>query len=108
MARPFEGREHLEAARALRDQAKTLPAYRQALAVLLPLEHGMTLEETAAVLGLSRGATSRSRNAFLAQEEGKPKAVSSYVKVLPERQAKEAAILDEVLAEAAEGGGCLP
>jgi hypothetical protein len=88
----------------LRDKAKTRVSYRQALAVLLPLEHGLTLEETAAIPGRSKETTSRSRNAFLAQEEGRTKAAASYVKVLPERQAREAAILDEVLVEAAEGG----
>jgi transposase len=104
MARPFEGKEHLEAARALRDQAKTKQDYRQALAVLLPLEQHLSLEETGEILGLSKGATSRIRNQFLAREEGRPKKASWYVKVLPERRAREAAILDEVLAKAAKGG----
>jgi transposase len=104
MGRSFAGEEHLEAARVLRAKAKTMSAYRQALSVLLPLERGLSLEETAAVLGLSQGATSRIRNAFLAQEEGRAKTESSYVKVLPERRAREAIILDEVLSEASEGG----
>jgi hypothetical protein len=104
MARLFAGKEHLEAARALRDQAKTMQDYRQALAVLLPLERHLSLEETAEILGLSRGATSRIRNQFLAREEGRPKKESWYVKVLPERRAREAEILNEVLAKAAESG----
>jgi hypothetical protein len=96
--------EHLEAARSLRDKAKTVREYRQALAVLLPLEQHLTLEETATVLGLSEGATSRIRNQFLAREEGRPEpGISRYIRVLPDRRAREAAILDEVLAEAAEG-----
>jgi hypothetical protein len=70
----------------------------------LPLEQRLSLEETAAVLGWSKGATCRSRNHFFAQEEGRPVVVSSYKKVLPDRQAREAVVLDEVLSEAAEGG----
>ena len=104
MARPFEGKEHLEAARVLRDKAKTMQDHRQALAVLLPLEQRLSLEETAVILGLSKGATSRIRNQFLAREEGRPKKESWYVKVLPERRVREAEILDEVLAKAVEGG----
>jgi hypothetical protein len=41
---------------------------------------------------------------MLAREEGRPKKASWYVKVLPERREREAAILDEVLAKAAKGG----
>jgi hypothetical protein len=37
MARPFEEREYLEAAQALRDKVKTLQAYRQALTVLVTI-----------------------------------------------------------------------
>jgi hypothetical protein len=104
MARPFKGKEHLEAARSSRDKAKTVREYRQALAVLLPLEQHLTLEETATILGLSEGATSRIRNQFLAREEGRPEpGVSRHIKVLPDRRAKEAAILNEVLAEAVKG-----
>lgn len=72
--------------------------------MLLPLEQRLSLEETAVILGLSKGATSRIRNQFLAREEGRPKKESWYVKVLPERRAREAEILDEVLAKAVEGG----
>jgi transposase len=68
------------------------------------LEQHLSLEETGEILGLSRGATSRIRNQFLAQEEGKPKKASWYEKALPERREKEAAILNEVLAKAAKGG----
>jgi predicted HTH domain antitoxin len=62
MARPFEGKEHLEAERALKDKAKTMQDHRQALAVLLALERPLSLEETAELLGMSKGSTSRIRH----------------------------------------------
>lgn len=105
MARTFKGCDAIKGAYSQRDEAKTVQAYRQALAVLLPLEEGLSLGQTAKVLGLSRGATSRTRNQFLAQARGQAQTSESrYKKVLPQRQAKEAAVLDEVLASAAEGG----
>jgi hypothetical protein len=56
MVRPFEGRKHLEAARALRDKAKAMPSYRRALAVLLALERPLSLGETDRDPGLIRGS----------------------------------------------------
>ena len=44
MARPVTGSNHIEAARALLKSAKTADELRLALAVLLPLEHGMSIE----------------------------------------------------------------
>lgn len=103
MARKFSGEGHVEAARKLRDSAKTARELSQAMAVLLPLECGMSLEQTADVLGYSKGATCRLRTSFFAQQEGHQKKVR-YAKLTPARREREAKILDEILTEAAQGG----
>ena len=50
MARPFTGQSSLEAARKARDEAHMADELRIALAVLLPLETGLNLAQTALVL----------------------------------------------------------
>lgn len=45
--------------------ATTVEQLRQAQAVVLPLEHGLSLQATAQMIGLSVGWTSRLRNAFI-------------------------------------------
>ncbi|MFC4158053.1 helix-turn-helix domain-containing protein [Chitinimonas lacunae] len=107
MARPAQGKEQIEAARALLKNAKTPKEVRQAQAVLLPLEHGMSLEETAKVLGISARTVSRLRTQYGQELKGERK--------LPQPQsvtrnrayttlAEEARILDTVLAEAQQDG----
>jgi len=49
-------------------QAKTIDELRQAQAVVLPLKHGLSLEETAKVIGRSVGWSCRLRNRFLVGE----------------------------------------
>lgn len=46
-------------------EATTVEQLRQAQAVVLPLEHGLSLQATAQMIGLSVGWTSRLRNAFI-------------------------------------------
>ena len=50
MARPASGTQYLGDAQAFRDNAKTAEDLRLALAVLLPLEQGLSLQQTAALL----------------------------------------------------------
>ena len=57
MARPPTGTEHLAAARALIAAARSADELRAAQAVLLPLELGLTLEQTARAIGRSVSAT---------------------------------------------------
>ena len=68
MARTAKGLEAVEQARAAIAAATTVEQLRQAQAVVLPLEHGLSLEATARMIGLSVGWTSRLRNAFLRGE----------------------------------------
>lgn len=68
MARPAGGMESLERARQLLAQAQTVEQLRQAQAVLLPLEHGLSLEQTARAIGHSVTWTCRLRNRFVAGE----------------------------------------
>jgi transposase len=68
MSRPFKGEEAVEEAREVMAKTKSLEQYRQALAVVLPLCHGMDLEETAQVLSVTPRWASWLRNRFIAGE----------------------------------------
>lgn len=69
MARLFSGKGSIEAARQARDSAETAAELREALAVLLPLEAGLNLTQTAQVLGRSKGSISTMRNRFCQQDK---------------------------------------
>lgn len=107
MARPFSGQDHIEAARRLRDSAQTAQQLRQALAVLLPLECGLNLEQVAQVLGRSKGATCVMRTSFLSAQEN-PATTRRSKRQLRNRAKtslqQEAQALDELLEHAAQGG----
>ena len=64
MARTAGGRELLAQAKASVAKAKTVVELRQAQAVLLSLEFGLALEQTAEAVGVSRGWVCRSRTQF--------------------------------------------
>jgi transposase len=64
MARPATGREFIKAAKERIASAKTVEALRAAQALLLPLEFGLSLEETATVIGLSKSRTGKLRTQF--------------------------------------------
>ena len=55
-------------AREALTQAQTVEQLRQAIAVLLPLDYGLSLEKTAQIIGHTPIWTSRLRNRFLAGE----------------------------------------
>ncbi|UVS60109.1 MULTISPECIES: hypothetical protein [Nitrosomonas] len=55
MARAASGKEVLEQARALLINARTIEELKQAQAVLLPLELGLSMEQTATATGVSIG-----------------------------------------------------
>lgn len=74
MARPASGREVLEQAKACLSKAKTLEEFRQAQAVILPLEFGMSVPQTAQILGISVGWACRLRTRFI-KEGGAPKPI---------------------------------
>lgn len=65
MARKASGAEVLEQAKAGVAKAKTAQDLRQAQAVLLPLEFGLSLEQTAEAIGVSVGWACRLRTEFI-------------------------------------------
>ena len=68
MARPARGADNLEWAREVLALAQTVEQLRQAQAVVLPLDYGLSLEQTARAIGRSVPWTCRLRNRFLAGE----------------------------------------
>ena len=104
MARPTNGIEHVQAAKELPRAAKTSDELRQAQAVLLPLELGLSIQQTAAIIG--RGATCTMRTRFMAVREGRRPAprrkgdLRNHAKASLEQ---EAGALDEVMVGANEG-----
>lgn len=68
MARTARGGDGLESAREMLAGAQTAEQLRQAQAVVLPLDYGLSLEQTARVIGRSPAWTCRLRNRFLAGE----------------------------------------
>ena len=107
MARPVTGMAYLSDARAFRDNAKTAEDLRLALAVLLPLEQGLSIKQTADIIGRSVSVTCSMRTRFGRVIEGM-QAVPQHKQQLRNRAHAdlmiEAQVLDEVLANAATGG----
>ena len=66
MARLAGGAEVLKQAKVLLAAAKTIDELRMAQAVVLPLERGFSMEQTAQALGVSRGWACRLRQRFIA------------------------------------------
>lgn len=107
MARPASGTEHIEAAKELLHAAKTTAELRQAQAVLLPLELGLSLEQTARAIGRSVNATCTLRTRFAKIAAGilkPPRAKTALRSHALADLDKEAQILDEVLADVPAGG----
>lgn len=106
MARPASGKEQIEAARALLREAKTVEQLRQAQAVLLPLDLGLSLEQTAVAIGRSVRATCAMRTRFVAVHSGR-RVAPRHKRQLRNRAtvdiAREGEILDDVLKDAADG-----
>jgi hypothetical protein len=65
MARPATGREVLAQAKAALASARTKEALREAQAVLLPPEHGLSMDEVAAILGISSGWACKLQRRFI-------------------------------------------
>ncbi len=107
MSRPASGEAQLEQARAQVNAARSAVQLRAAQAVLLPLELGLTLEQTAVAIGRSVGATCRMRTTFCAVASGQrqpAQAKSSLRNRAKATLAQEAAALDAVLHDARLGG----
>lgn len=68
MARPASGREVLEKAKSMLKTARSADELRQAQAVILPLDHGFSLAEVAAIIGTSPGWACQLRMEFIKSE----------------------------------------
>ena len=67
MARRASGEEWLTEAKACLAKAKTVEEFRQAQAVVLPLEFGLSLQQTARAIGVSVGWACQLRRRFVLQ-----------------------------------------
>lgn len=65
MARRASGGECVEQAKACLAKARTVEGLRQAQAVVLPLEWGLSLEQTAQIIGVSVGWACQLRRRFV-------------------------------------------
>lgn len=107
MARTASGVEHIEAARKLLKSARTADDLRLAQSVLLPLELGLSIEQTALAIGRSSGATCTMRTRFgkvAAGEMLAPRSKRELRNRANTNLERERQILDEVLPDAATGG----
>lgn len=106
MARPPRGQGVIEQARAYRARAKTAEELRMAQAVLLPLELGLSLQQTAQAIGKSLRWTTELRGEFI--QRGGPPPSDRPTRGGRYRQnmspAEEAEFLAPFLNEAKEGG----
>lgn len=66
MARTASGVDVLERARQAIISAQTVEQLRQAQAVVLPLDYGLSIDQVAEITGLSRGWTCQLRRRFIA------------------------------------------
>jgi transposase len=106
MARPAGGRAVLEQAKEVLETARNVDELKMAQAVVLPLELGLTLRQTAAAIGVSPGWVCRLRHRFerIVQGEESPKQPRSGRRrelLTPEQ---EAVFLAPYLEEAKAGG----
>jgi hypothetical protein len=107
MARKASGADQLAAAQELLRAAKSADELRAAQAVVLPLQLGLSLEQTAKVIGRSVGVTCNVRMRYCRvarREREAPRAKRALRNRAHATLAREAQILDEVLEGAMRGG----
>lgn len=107
MARPINGVEHIEEARRAVIEAKAVEDLRAAQSVLLPLEFGLNLEQTALAIGRSKGYTSVIRNRYckiVSNEQLPPRSKRSLRNRAYLTKEQEQDLLKQVFAEAEQGG----
>ena len=111
MARTASGVEHIEAALKLLKSARTADDLRLAQSVLLPLELGLSIEQTALAIGRSSGATCTMRTRFgkvAAGEMLAPRSKRELRNRANTNLERERQILDEVLPDATGGVVIIP
>ena len=102
MARPINVVNDIEAALACVRTAVDVRQLRRAQAVVLPQVYGLTLEETAEAIGLSKAWVSRLRNSFSAGESVSPKRGGRHHALFTKE--REAQLLKPLIEQAARGG----
>lgn len=107
MARIAGGEEQLAMARLAIREAKTADELRVAQAVVLPLELGLSLAQTAIAIGRSIGVTCtmRTRYSRIARKEIAPPVSKRQLRNRAGLSLEaESALLDEILTHATQGG----
>lgn len=104
MGMAARGHEVLEQAKAQLIQAKTVEQLRQAQAVILPLSCGLSLEQTAALLGISVSWACKLRTRFARGEIIEPKANRAHRPRQNMNPQEEAAFLAPFIDKAQSGG----
>jgi len=106
MARPSSGKEVLAKARKSLSKARTADELRQAQAVVLPLEFGLSLKQTAAVIGRSVRRTSQLRRGLILSGGELPEQKPSHGGRRRENMSseEESLFLAPFLEEAKQGG----
>jgi len=110
VARTASGTEHVVAAHALLRNAKTADQLRLAQAVLLPLELGLSIKQTAQAIGRSAGSTCSMRTHFGSLNERPIDSRRSKHDLRNHAHANldiEKKILDDVLAQASVRRGAV-
>jgi transposase len=106
MSRPMRGQDVLDDALQAIGFAKTIEQLRQAQALALPLQYGMSLAQTAQAIGISTGWVCRLRNQFIrgqiAEDGSKPVRGGRHRENFTHEQ--EAELLKPFLEEAGKGG----
>lgn len=106
MARPASGEEVLAKAKETLANARTREELRQAQAVILPLEYGFSIDQVAAVLGISKGWACQLRRRFIQSgglpAETKPKRGGRRRELMS--QEEESAFLAPFFDKASHGG----
>ena len=107
MARKAGGSDQVRLARELLQTAKTVNELRVAQAVVLPLDMGMSLKQTAKMIGLSVTQTCNLRTRYCKVARGEREVPRSKQSLRNRANAtieREVQILDEVLEGAMRGG----
>jgi len=106
MARPASGRKFLAKAKEMLAKAKSAEELRQAQALILPLEYGFSIEQVAAVTGVSRGWACQLRTRFIRNEGEAARTVSKRGGRRRENMSieEETTFLAPFLEKAAKGG----
>ncbi len=104
MGMAARGHEMLEQAKAQLVRAKTVEQLRQAQAVVLPLSCGLSLEQTAALLGISVSWTCKLRTRFARGEIIESKADREHRPRQNMNPGEEAAFLAPFIEKARSGG----